>query len=82
MVAKAASESLGAQMSMLRKRHPKVCENPECGDKFQGLAVARFCSDECRFRSAWLDGTKAEQLAQEKAARKTRAKRIVKKMRV
>lgn len=81
MPAKAASESLGAQMSMLRKRHPKVCENPECGDKFQGLAVARFCSDECRFRSAWLEGTKAEQLAKEKAARKTRAKRIVKKMR-
>lgn len=82
MPAKAASESLGAQMSMLRKRHSKVCENPECGDKFQGLAVARFCSDECRFRSAWLEGTKAEQLAKEKATRKKRAKRIVRKMRV
>lgn len=82
MPAKAPSDSIGAQMSMLRKRHPKVCENPECGDKFQGLAVARFCSDECRFRSAWLEG-RAEEAAKEKAAvRKTRAKRLVRKMRV
>lgn len=81
MPAKAASESLGAQMSMLRKRHTKVCENPECGDKFQGLAVARFCSDECRFRSAWLDGRAEEEAKEKAAARKTRAKRIVKKMR-
>jgi len=82
MPAKAASESLGAQMSMLRKRHPKVCENPECGDKFQGLAVARFCSDECRFRSAWLEGREKEVVEQKAALRKTRAKRLVKKMRV
>jgi hypothetical protein len=66
---------------MLRKRHTKVCENPECGDKFQGLAVARFCSDECRFRSAWLDGRAEEEAKEKAAARKTRAKRIVKKMR-
>lgn len=81
MPAKAASESLGAQMSMLRKRHSKVCENPECGDKFQGLAVARFCSDECRFRSAWLDGRAEEEAKQKAAVRKKRAKRIIRKMR-
>lgn len=82
MPAKAASDSIGAQFSMLRKRHPKVCENPECGKKFKGLAVARFCSDQCRFRSAWLD-SKAEEVATEKAAaQKKRAKRVVSKTRL
>jgi hypothetical protein len=82
MPAKAASESLGAQMSMLRKRHEKICDNPECGTTFEGLAVARFCSDECRFRSAWLD-SKAEEAAMEKAAaQKKRARRVVSRARL
>lgn len=58
---RAASDSVGAQMSMMRKRTKKKCENPECtkGPKetpkvFEGLAITLYCSDECRFRAAYL----------------------------
>ncbi len=51
---KAASDSVGAQMAMLRKRSKKVCENEECGRRFEGLAITNYCSDECRFRAAYL----------------------------
>ena len=52
--AKAHSDSLGAQMAMKRKRTTKKCENPECGKKFEGLTITKYCSDECRFRHAYL----------------------------
>jgi pyruvate formate-lyase activating enzyme-like uncharacterized protein len=39
---------------MMRKRGSKNCENPECGKKFKGLAITNYCSDECRFRAAYL----------------------------
>ena len=51
---KATSDSVGAQLSMMRKRTKKTCENPECGKTFTGLAVTSYCSDECRFRAAYL----------------------------
>lgn len=51
---KAASDSVGAQMSMMRKRTQKVCENPECDKRFKGLTITSYCSDECRFRAAYL----------------------------
>ena len=54
MASKAHSDSVGAQMAMMRKRHKKKCANPECGDKFEGLAITEYCSDECRFRAAYL----------------------------
>ena len=51
---KAASDSVGAQMAMMRKRTKKHCENPECGKQFSGLAITSYCSDQCRFRAAYL----------------------------
>ncbi len=50
----AHSDSVGAQMAMMRKRGMKTCENPECRKKFEGLAITKYCSDECRFRHAYL----------------------------
>lgn len=47
-------ESVGAQLARKRKRVTKICQNPECGIEFQGLAVSNYCSDECRFRAAYL----------------------------
>lgn len=57
MPAKAASDSVGAQLAMMRKRTKKQCENPECNRKFQGLAITNYCSDQCRFRAAYLRKT-------------------------
>ena len=57
MTLKAHSDSAGAQMAMMRKRHKKKCENPECGAKFEGLAITNYCSDACRFRAAYLRRT-------------------------
>lgn len=64
MAAKAATDSAGAQLSMMRKIVDRTCENPDCdkgpGGKpavFKGLAVTRYCSDECRFRAAYLRRT-------------------------
>lgn len=51
---KAPTDSVGAQMAMMRKREKKACENPECGKTFDGLTITRYCSDECRFRAAYL----------------------------
>lgn len=51
---KAASDSVGAQMAMLRNRKTKVCDNPECDIEFEGLAITKYHSDECRFRAAYL----------------------------
>ena len=50
---RAASDSVGAQLSMMRKRTTKRCENPTCGKKFEGLTIAKFCSDECRYQAAY-----------------------------
>lgn len=50
----APSDSVGAQMAMMRKRSKKKCENPECGKSFEGLTITHYCSDECRFRAAYL----------------------------
>ena len=54
MTMRAHSESVGAQMAMMRKRSKKKCENPECGKRFEGLTITHYCSDECRFRAAYL----------------------------
>ena len=51
---KAPSDSAGAQLAMMRKRAKKKCQNPECGEAFEGLAITNYCSDECRFRAAYL----------------------------
>ncbi len=55
--AKAHSDSIGAQMAMMRKRSKKNCENPECKKRFEGLTITNYCSDECRFRAAYLRRT-------------------------
>ena len=52
--AKAHSDSVGAQMAMMRKRSKKKCANPECKKQFEGLTITKYCSDECRFRHAYL----------------------------
>lgn len=52
--ARAHSDSVGAQMAMMRKRSKKKCGNPECGKGFEGLTITTYCSDECRFRAAYL----------------------------
>ncbi len=52
--AQAHSDSVGAQMAMMRKRGWKKCANPECGKRFEGLTITQYCSDECRFRAAYL----------------------------
>lgn len=54
MGVKAATDSVGAQLAMMRKRVKKTCENPECGKQFMGLAITNYCSDPCRFRAAYL----------------------------
>jgi hypothetical protein len=51
---KAHSDSVGAQMAMMRKKSKKTCASPECSEKFDGLAITQYCSDECRFRAAYL----------------------------
>ena len=51
---RAPTDSVGAQLAMMRKRSKKKCANPECGTKFEGLAITNYCSDECRFRAAYL----------------------------
>lgn len=53
----ATSDSVGAQLSALRKTQTKVCANKECKKTFKGLAVTKFCSDECRFRHAYVKRT-------------------------
>ena len=50
----AASDSVGAQLAMMRKRARKTCENFECQKRFEGLAITNYCSDHCRFRAAYL----------------------------
>ncbi len=54
MVARAASDNVGARLAMMRKRNTKECLSPECDEVFEGLEVTNYCSDECRFRSAYL----------------------------
>lgn len=53
-IVKAPSDSIGAQLAMMRKRSNKTCANPNCGKKFEGLAITNYCSDACRFRAAYL----------------------------
>jgi len=55
--ARAHSDSVGAQMAMMRKRSKKTCANPECKKRFTGLTITHYCSDECRFRAAYLRRT-------------------------
>jgi hypothetical protein len=54
MPARAATDSIGAQLAMMRKRDTKTCLNPECDEVFEGLVITNYCSDECRFRAAYL----------------------------
>lgn len=63
MAFKAPSDSIGAQMAMMRKRTKKNCENPECGKRFEGLTITQYCSDECRFRAAYLRRREREEHA-------------------
>jgi len=51
---RAPTDSVGAQMAMMRKRSNKKCANPECKTNFEGLTITHYCSDECRFRAAYL----------------------------
>ena len=51
---RAPTDSVGAQMAMMRKRSKKKCANPECKTGFEGLTITQYCSDECRFRAAYL----------------------------
>lgn len=51
---RAPTDSVGAQLAMMRRRSKKKCANDECGRKFEGLAITSYCSDECRFRAAYL----------------------------
>lgn len=55
---RAPTDSVGAQLAMMRKRSRKTCANSECGRRFEGLAITNYCSDECRFRAAYLRRTK------------------------
>lgn len=55
---RAPTDSVGAQLAMMRKRHKKTCANYECGRRFEGLAITNYCSDECRFRAAYLRRTR------------------------
>jgi len=55
---RAPTDSVGAQLAMMRKRSKKTCANDECGRRFEGLAITNYCSDECRFRAAYLRRTK------------------------
>jgi len=54
MPAKAASDNAGAALAMLRKRNTEECQNPECHEVYEGLEVTNYCSNECRFRAAYL----------------------------
>lgn len=53
-VKRAPTDSVGAKMAMMRKRSKKKCANPECKTGFEGLTITQYCSDECRFRAAYL----------------------------
>lgn len=53
--------SAGAALAMQRKRETKYCENPECEKEFEGISISRFCSDECRWRAAYLVRKQEEQ---------------------
>ena len=54
MPVKAASDSVGAQLAMMRKRETKTCQYAPCSDEFEGLSITKYCSDECRFKDAYL----------------------------
>lgn len=61
MAVRAATESIGAQMAMMRTRSAKTCANVDCTQgkdgkrkKFDGLKITDYCSDECRYRAAYL----------------------------
>ena len=51
---RAPTDSLGAQLAMMRKRSKKTSANDECGRRFDGLAITTYGSDEWRFRAAYL----------------------------
>jgi len=57
---RAPTDSIGAQMAMQRKRSKKKCANSECRKNFEGLTITQYCSDECRFRAAYLRRKKEE----------------------
>jgi len=80
MPARAASENAGAALAMLRRRNTEECLNPECHEVFEGLVVTNYCSNECRFRAAYLRRReRAEEKAQEREvhlkARRLKARR-------
>ncbi|MEE8344891.1 MAG: hypothetical protein V3R35_06100 [Woeseiaceae bacterium] len=62
MSVKATTVSVGAQLSMMRKRSKKTCKNLECSKKFVGLTITNYCSDAYRFRAGYL--RRSERLAQ------------------
>lgn len=46
------SSKLAAQLSRSRKRFEKHCEH--CGGTFQGLKIARYCSESCKQKAKYL----------------------------
>lgn len=54
MALQAHSDSIGAQMALMRKRGWKKCANSECKKRFMGFTITQYCSDACRFRAAYL----------------------------
>jgi len=46
--------TIGAQLSAQRKRIEKVC--PSCNTTFQGVKIAKYCSNKCRQKAKYLRG--------------------------
>ncbi len=78
MPVRATSDSVGAQLAMMRKRNTKECVNPECKNVFEGLVITNYCSDECRFRAAYLRRKERAAAKEAKAARQARRKTAAK----
>ncbi|KKN76726.1 hypothetical protein LCGC14_0366970 [marine sediment metagenome] len=76
MPLRATSDSVGAQLAMMRKRNTKECVNPECKNVFEGLVITNYCSDECRFRASYLRRKERAVAKAAKAARQARRKAI------
>jgi hypothetical protein len=46
--------TLGAQLSAQRKQLTKVC--PSCNTVFQGVKIAKYCSNKCRQKAKYIRG--------------------------
>lgn len=80
MPARAASDNVGAMLAMLRRRDVKECLNPDCKTTFEGLEVANYCSDECRYAAAYVRRKERTAVkARKEAAKRRRRQRLVAK---